>query len=102
MIKQLDNILKTLLDSYKKTGYLKLALLSKANLDAKSNNLEEALVNFNQIINLTDGFNGNKVFNKIVSHPDISKYTKDSIDELVFETQEKMAKVYKELTASIK
>ena len=33
---------------------------------------------------------------------DISKYTKDSIDELVLETQEKMAKVYKELTASIK
>ena len=62
---KLDNILKTLLDSYKKTGYLKLALLSKANLDAKSNNLEEALTNFNQIINLTDGFYGNKVFNKI-------------------------------------
>ena len=62
---KLDNILETLLDSYKKTGYLKLALLSKANLDAKSNNLEEALSNFNQIINLTDGFNGNKVFNKI-------------------------------------
>ena len=33
---------------------------------------------------------------------DISKYTKDSIDELVFETQEKMAKVYKELTSAIK
>ena len=62
---KLDNILETLLDSYNKTGYLKLALLSKANLDAKSNNLEEALINFNQIINLTDGFNGNKVFNKI-------------------------------------
>ena len=33
---------------------------------------------------------------------DISKYTKDSIDELVFETQEKMANVYKELTSAIK
>ena len=33
---------------------------------------------------------------------DISKYNKDTIDELVFETQEKMAKVYKELTDSIK
>ena len=33
---------------------------------------------------------------------DITKYTKDTIDELVFETQEKMAKVYKELTDSIK
>ena len=33
---------------------------------------------------------------------DISKYTKDNIDQLVLETQEKMNKVYKELTASIK
>ena len=33
---------------------------------------------------------------------DITKYTKDSIDELVFETQEKMANVYKELTSAIK
>ncbi|GIR90588.1 MAG: hypothetical protein CM15mP90_0120 [Actinomycetota bacterium] len=33
---------------------------------------------------------------------DITKYTKDTIDELVFETQEKMSNVYKELTDSIK
>jgi 1-acyl-sn-glycerol-3-phosphate acyltransferase len=33
---------------------------------------------------------------------DISKYSKDNIDQLVLETQEKMNKVYKELTASIK
>ena len=33
---------------------------------------------------------------------DMSKHTKESIDQLVDETYEKMSKVYKELTASIK
>ena len=33
---------------------------------------------------------------------DMSKYTKETIDQLVDETYEKMSKVYKELTASIK
>jgi 1-acyl-sn-glycerol-3-phosphate acyltransferase len=33
---------------------------------------------------------------------DISKYSKDNIDQLVLETQEKMKSVYKELTTSIK
>jgi len=33
---------------------------------------------------------------------DISKYTKETIDQLVDETYEKMSKVYKELTATIK
>jgi lysophosphatidate acyltransferase len=33
---------------------------------------------------------------------DISKYTKDTIDQLVDETYERMSKVYKELTDTIK
>jgi hypothetical protein len=33
---------------------------------------------------------------------DISKYTKETIDQLVEETYEKMSNVYKDLTASIK
>ena len=33
---------------------------------------------------------------------DVSQYSKESIDQLVFDTQERMSKVYKELTASIK
>ena len=32
----------------------------------------------------------------------ISQYSKESIDQLVLDTQERMSKVYKELTASIK
>ena len=35
-------------------------------------------------------------------HLDISKYTKETIDQLVDETYERMSKVYKELTDSIK
>ena len=37
----------------------------KANLDAKNGNLDSALVNFNKIIEFTDGYRGNKVFNKL-------------------------------------
>ena len=33
---------------------------------------------------------------------DVSQYSKESIDQLVLDTQERMSKVYKELTASIK
>jgi predicted negative regulator of RcsB-dependent stress response len=61
----LNNILNQLLKDYKNTGYTKLALLSKANIDAKSNEFNQALENFNILIDLTDGFGGNKIFNKI-------------------------------------
>jgi predicted negative regulator of RcsB-dependent stress response len=61
----LNNILNQLLKDYKNTGYTKLALLSKANIDAKSNEFNQALENFNILIDLTDGFGGNKIFNKM-------------------------------------
>ena len=61
----LNTILNQLLEDYKNTGYTKLALLSKANMDAKSNELNHALENFNMLIDLTDGFGGNKIFNKM-------------------------------------
>ena len=61
----LNNILNQLLEDYKNTGYTKLALLSKANIDAKSNEFNQALENFNILIDLTDGFGGNKIFNKM-------------------------------------
>ena len=61
----LNNILNQLLKDYKNTGYTKLALLSKANMDAKSNEFNQALENFNILIDLTDGFGGNKIFNKM-------------------------------------
>lgn len=61
----LNTILNQLLEDYKNTGYTKLALLSKANMDAKSNEFNQALENFNILIDLTDGFGGNKIFNKM-------------------------------------
>ena len=61
----LNIILNKLLKDYKDTGYTKLALLSKANLDANINKSEEALKNFNTLIDLTSGYGGNKIFNKM-------------------------------------
>ena len=61
----LNTILNQLLEDYKNTGYTKLALLSKANMDAKSNEFNQALENFNILIDLTNGFGGNKIFNKM-------------------------------------
>ena len=64
-IVEINKMLKIFLNDYKKTGYTKLALLSKANLDAKLENYEESIRNFKQIIELTSGYSGNKIFNKI-------------------------------------
>ena len=61
----LDAILSILLKEYPKTGYTQLALLNMANFDANLNNLEDSLKNFEKLIDLTDGFNGNKILNKI-------------------------------------
>ena len=61
----LNTILNQLLKDYKNTGYTKLVLLSKANIDAKSNEFNLALENFNILIDLTDGLGGNKIFNKM-------------------------------------
>jgi predicted negative regulator of RcsB-dependent stress response len=62
---EINKMLKIFLNDYKKTGYTKLALLSKANLDAKLENYEESIKNFKEIIELTNGYSGNKIFNKI-------------------------------------
>ena len=61
----LDAILSLLLKEYPKTGYTQLALLNMANFDANLNNLEDSLKNFEKLIDLTEGFNGNKILNKI-------------------------------------
>ena len=61
----LNNLLDKFLNDYKNTGYTQLALLSKANFDANSNNYMDSLDNFNKLIEITNGFNGNKIYNKI-------------------------------------
>ena len=61
----LNNLLDKFLNDYKNTGYTQLALLSKANLDANSDNYIDSLNNFNKLIEITNGLNGNKIYNKI-------------------------------------
>ena len=61
----LNNLLDKFLNDYKNTGYTQLALLSKANFDANSNNYMDSLDNFKKLIEITNGFNGNKIYNKI-------------------------------------
>ena len=62
---RIDEILENLLINYKSTGYTQLALLNKASLDANNNKLQESLENFKMLINITDGRNGNKIYNKM-------------------------------------
>ena len=61
----LNNLLDKFLNDYKNTGYTQLALLSKANFDANSNSYLDSLDNFQKLIEITNGFNGNKIYNKI-------------------------------------
>ena len=61
----LNKLLDKFLNDFKNTGYTQLALLSKANLDAKSDDYEESLNNFKKLIQITGGLNGNKIYNKI-------------------------------------
>ena len=61
----LNNLLDKFLNDYKNTGYTQLALLSKANFDANYNNYMDSLDNFNKLIEITNGFNGNRIYNKI-------------------------------------
>ena len=62
---KLNNMLEQLLAEFKNTGYAQLALLNKASFDARNNNVELSLINFKKLVELTDGYNGNKIFNKI-------------------------------------
>jgi len=61
----LNNLLDKFLNDYKNTGYTQIALLSKANFDANSNNYMDSLDNFKKLIEITNGFNGNRIYNKI-------------------------------------
>ena len=61
----LNNLLYKFLKDYKNTGYTQLALLSKANLDANLENYKDSLENFNKLVEITNGINGNKLYNKI-------------------------------------
>ena len=61
----IEDTLKNLLETYGGSGYAQIALLNKASLDARNNNFEESLNNFQKLVSITDGINGNKIYNKI-------------------------------------
>lgn len=54
-----------LITDYKNSGYTQIAILNQASLDASDENFEDAIKHFSLLIELTNGFNGNKLFNKI-------------------------------------
>ena len=60
-----EEILNNLLDDYSSSGYAQIALLNQASLDARNNNFEQSLNNFQKLVSITDGSNGNKIYNKI-------------------------------------
>lgn len=54
-----------LITLYKKTGYTKIALLEVATKQASNGDIEDALAKYSLLIDLTDGFKGNKIYNKL-------------------------------------
>ena len=54
-----------LITLYKKTGYTKIALLEVATKQASNGDIEGALAKYSLLIDLTDGFKGNKIYNKL-------------------------------------
>ena len=60
-----EQLFDELLNSYKKTGYTRIALLNNAASNIKNNENEAALTNYLALKDLTDGYNGNNLFNKI-------------------------------------
>ena len=64
-IEKINDLVQNLLTDYGKTGYTQVALLKKASLDANKKDFSSALKNYYDLISITDGFNGNKIFNKL-------------------------------------
>ena len=60
-----EKTLNNLLETYGTSGYAQIALLNKASLDARNNNFEQSLNNFQKLVSITDGKSGNKIYNKI-------------------------------------
>ena len=60
-----NEIFQELTNSFPSSGYSMIALLNKASIEAKAGNLDISYEKFNQLKNMSDGFGGNKLFNKI-------------------------------------
>ncbi|MAT79165.1 MAG: hypothetical protein CMD13_00295 [Flavobacteriales bacterium] len=62
-----EKLFTELLNSYKKTGYTKIALINKASLYAKDNMIDQAIEYFSILRDLTNGFGGDELLNKIAN-----------------------------------
>ena len=62
-----EKLLSELLDSYKKTGYTKIAVINKASFYAQDNQIDEAIKYFEILRDLTSGLSGDKLLNKIAN-----------------------------------
>lgn len=60
-----DKLFNELIDSYKNTGYTKVALLNQASSYARLGELTKSLEFFKLLIDITNGIGGNDLFNKI-------------------------------------
>ena len=62
-----EKLFTELLNSYKKTGYTKIALINNASLYAKDNMIDQAIEYFSILRDLTNGFGGDELLNKIAN-----------------------------------
>ena len=62
-----EKLLSELLDSYKKTGYTKIAVINKASFYAQDNQIDDAIKYFEILRDLTSGLSGDKLLNKIAN-----------------------------------
>jgi predicted negative regulator of RcsB-dependent stress response len=60
-----ESLFDELISEYSATGYAKIALLKQASINIDNKNFDNALNQYLTLIDLTDGFRGNKLFNKI-------------------------------------
>jgi len=64
-LKKSNELFEDLTTSYSRTGYAKLAILTKASSDAKNGERQNAIMGFSKLVKLTNGINGNKLYNKL-------------------------------------
>ena len=60
-----NKLFNQLVETYEDSGYAQIALINQASLEAKNGNLEKALEYYKILTSSTEGYGGNKLYNKI-------------------------------------
>jgi predicted negative regulator of RcsB-dependent stress response len=60
-----NKLFNQLVEMYEDSGYAQIALINQASLEAKNGNLEKALEYYEILTSSTEGYSGNKLYNKI-------------------------------------